>query len=112
MIGALTDMGIPEDEAKHYQDQVGSVKTLVVVRTNDDISAERAADILESSGAENVGGRDFGGEPTSDIDEMRERQTLRKAEPYATDWARGSNFSSERPYSGERSLAAETISDE
>ena len=112
LIGALIDMGIPEDEAKHYQDQVGSGKTLVVVRTNDDVSAERAADILESSGAENVAGRDFGGEPTSDVDQMRKRQTLRDAEPDATDRGRGSNVQTERTYSGDRNLAAETTSDE
>jgi stress response protein YsnF len=112
LIGALTDMGIPEDEAKHYQDQVGGGKTLVVVRANDDVSAERAADILESSGAENVAGRDFGGEPTSDVDELRKRQTLRDAEPDATDWARDTNVQAERTYSSEQIPAAETKADE
>ena len=90
LIGALTDMGVPEDEAKHYQDQVGQGKTLVIVRASDDDSAERAADILESSGAEKIDGREtdtdyildrpsaFGGETQSRDDEVSERQTLRE----------------------------------
>ena len=89
LIGALTDLGVPEDEAKDYQDQVGRGKTLVIVRASDDASAERAADILESSGAEKIAGREtdtdyadnrptaFGGEPESRDDEISQRQTLR-----------------------------------
>ena len=89
LIGALTDMGVPEHDAKHYQDQVGRGKTLVIVRASDDDSAERAADILESSGAEEIDGREtdtdytldrqsaFGGETHSRNDEVSELQTLR-----------------------------------
>lgn len=89
LIGALTDMGVPEDEAKHYQDQVGRGKTLVVVRASGDDFAERAADILESSGAEKVDGREtdsdytldrpssFGRESQSRDNEISERRTLR-----------------------------------
>src|SRR5215207_6298153 len=32
IIGALTDMGVPEDEARHYEDQVRQGKILVTVR--------------------------------------------------------------------------------
>lgn len=95
LIGALTDMGVPEHEAKHYQEQVGVGKTLVIVRASEIASAERAADILESSGAENVAGRDFEGEATSDVDDMRERQTLRDAEPEAQSQARGDSYVTE-----------------
>ena len=89
LIGALTDMGVPEDEAKHYQDQVGQGKTLVIVRASDDDSAERAADILESSGAQKIDGREtdsdyildrpsaVGGETQSRDVEISERQALR-----------------------------------
>jgi uncharacterized protein (TIGR02271 family) len=89
LIGALTDMGVPEHEAKHYQDQVGRGKTLVIVRASDHASADRAADILESSGAEKIDGREtdtdytldrpsaFGGETQSRDDEVSERQTVR-----------------------------------
>ena len=66
LIGALTDLGIPEEEATHYQEQVGRGKTLVVVNTADDAFAERAADILELSGAASIAGRDLGGEPYLD----------------------------------------------
>ena len=93
LIGALTDMGVPEDEAKHYQDQVGQGKTLVIVRASDDASADRAADILESSGAEKIDGREtdsdytldrpsaLGGETQPRDVEISERQTLRNAMP-------------------------------
>ena len=93
LIGALTDMGVPEDEAKHYQDQVGRGKTLVIVRASDDASADRAADILESSGAEKIDGREtdsdytldrpsaLGGETQPRDVEISERQTLRNAMP-------------------------------
>src|SRR3990170_7553390 len=89
LIGALTDMGVPENEAKHYQDQLGRGKTLVIVRASDDTSAERAADILESSGAEKIDGRETNTDYTLDRpsafnagtqsrdDEVSERQTLR-----------------------------------
>jgi uncharacterized protein (TIGR02271 family) len=89
LIGALTDMGVPEGEAKHYQDQIGRGKTLVIVRASDDASAVRAADILESSGAEKIDGREtdtdyildrpsaFRGEPESREYEVSERQTRR-----------------------------------
>ena len=87
LIGALTDMGVPEHEAKHYQDQVGRGKTLVIVRASDDDSAQRAADI-GICGAEKIAGgetdtdsadrpRAFGGETQSRDDEFSERQTLR-----------------------------------
>ena len=83
------DMGVPEDEAKHYQDQVGRGKTLVIVRASDDDSAERAADILESCGAEKIDGREtdtdytldrpsaFEGGTQSRDGEVSDRQTLR-----------------------------------
>jgi uncharacterized protein (TIGR02271 family) len=106
LIGALTDMGVPEDQAKHYQDQVGRGKTLVIVRASDDDSAERAADILESCGADKIDGREtdtdtadrrsaFGGKPES-RDEISERQTLRDEMPEVGAGERDINYRTAR----------------
>jgi uncharacterized protein (TIGR02271 family) len=108
LIGALTDMGVPEGEAKHYQDQIGRGKTLVIVRGSDDASADRAADILESSGAEKIDGSEtdsdypldrpsaFGGEPQSRDDEVSERQTLRNDRSEANPGERDINYRTAR----------------
>ena len=107
LIGALTDMGVPEHEAKHYQDQVGRGKTLVIVRASDDDSAQRAADILESCGAEKIAGGEtdtdsadrrsaFGGETQSRDDEFSERQTLRDDRSEVNPGERDINYRSAR----------------
>ena len=56
LIGALTEMGVPEDEARHYEGQVREGKFLVTVRADDDDEADRAEDIMRSQGAVNVQG--------------------------------------------------------
>jgi hypothetical protein len=86
LIGALTDMGVPEHEARHYEDAVRQGKTLVTVRSEDDAAAERVASIMDSCGAIDIEGDDnrdrseragvFGGEPDSPVAEMREREAL------------------------------------
>jgi uncharacterized protein (TIGR02271 family) len=57
LIGALTDMGVPEHEARHYEDQVRQGKILVTVRADSDDEADRAADIMDADGDVNVEGR-------------------------------------------------------
>lgn len=64
LIGALTDMGVPSDEAKYYEDQLSRGRTLVAVRAVSDDAADRAADILEAYGANEVEGR--ASEPASE----------------------------------------------
>lgn len=83
LIGALTDMGVPEHEARHYEDAVRQGKTLLTVRADDDTSAERVARILENCGAidiEEEADRDrpdvFDDGPDSPS-EMSERRSLR-----------------------------------
>jgi uncharacterized protein (TIGR02271 family) len=56
LIGALTDMGVPENEARHYEDAVRQGKTLLTVRAEDDASAERVAGILDDCGALDIEG--------------------------------------------------------
>jgi stress response protein YsnF len=58
LIGALTDMGVPEHEARHYENAVREGKTLLTVRAQDDASAERVASILENCGADIEGDAD------------------------------------------------------
>ena len=108
LIGALTDMGVPEDEAKRYQDQVGRGKTLVIVRAIDDASADRAAEILEASGAEEIDGREtdddyildrpsaVGGETQSRDVEISERQALRDDRSEANPGERDINYRTAR----------------
>jgi uncharacterized protein (TIGR02271 family) len=86
LIGALTDMGVPEHEARHYEDAVRQGKTLLTVRVEDDASAERVASILDNCGAIEIDGdvdRNhtegrgvFGGAPDASAAEMRERRAL------------------------------------
>jgi uncharacterized protein (TIGR02271 family) len=57
LIGALTDMGVPEHEARHYEDEVRQGKILVTVRADNDDEADRAADIMDADGDVNVEGR-------------------------------------------------------
>ena len=83
LIGALTDMGVPEHEARHYEDAVRQGRTLLTVRTADDAAAERVASILENCGAIDIEGdvdRDrserrgvFGDEADSPVAGIRER---------------------------------------
>jgi hypothetical protein len=56
LIGALMDMGVPEHEARNYEDAVRQGKTLLTVRADDDASAERVASILDNCGAVDIEG--------------------------------------------------------
>lgn len=51
LIGALTDMGVPEQEAIHYEDAVRQGRTLLIVRADDAAGAERVVRTLENCGA-------------------------------------------------------------
>jgi uncharacterized membrane protein len=53
LIGALTDLGVPEEEAHYYAEGVRRGGVLVAVDT-DDQRADRAAEIMERSGAIDV----------------------------------------------------------
>jgi uncharacterized protein (TIGR02271 family) len=54
LIGALTDMGVPEEDARHYEDQVRQGKILVTVRADNDNEADRASEIMLVQGAVDV----------------------------------------------------------
>jgi uncharacterized protein (TIGR02271 family) len=57
LIGALTDMGVPEEDARHYEDQVRQGKSLVTVRADNDNEADRASNIMQLQGAVDVEGQ-------------------------------------------------------
>ena len=56
LIGALTDIGVPEHEARHYEEAVRQGSTLLTVRADDDADAERVATIMENCGAIDIEG--------------------------------------------------------
>ena len=56
LIGALTESGVPEEDAKHYAEGVRRGDVLVTVRTKD-ASADRISSILDDHGAIDVENR-------------------------------------------------------
>jgi hypothetical protein len=52
--GALIGMGLPEDEAKRYLNQIGAGHTLLVVHCDTPVDVLKAKDILVASGAADV----------------------------------------------------------
>jgi hypothetical protein len=52
--GALIGMGIPEHEAKLYEGKVRGGNILISVHTEDRAERERAKQVFEGAGAENV----------------------------------------------------------
>jgi stress response protein YsnF len=82
LIGALTDMGVPEEEARHYESQIREGKVLVAVRADNDEEAERAANIMEIEGAEDVEGRpEESVEATPEYEGTRAREAGHVSEP-------------------------------
>ena len=60
LIGALAGLGIPEFEAKRYQDKIGAGNILISVHTDDGKQRDAAKDIFKRNGAEDIstGGED------------------------------------------------------
>lgn len=54
IIGALVGMGIPEIEAKHYDEKVREGNALITVHTDDMVERERAREILTRHHAEDI----------------------------------------------------------
>ena len=53
MLGALSDMGVPENDSRYWSDAVAQGGALVIVRANSD-TEQRAVHALQSSGAQEV----------------------------------------------------------
>ncbi|MEI7037177.1 hypothetical protein [Fulvimonas yonginensis] len=54
IVGALIGLGIPEVEAKHYDERVREGRALVTVHTEDMAERDRARAIFERHGAEDI----------------------------------------------------------
>jgi hypothetical protein len=54
LIGGLVGLGIPEFEAKQYEDKVRAGNILISVHAEDAKSRSRAKDILETAGAKDI----------------------------------------------------------
>lgn len=99
IIGALTEAGIPEDEAHHYAEGVRRGHVLVTIRT-DESQAERARDIMDQHGAVDVDqrasswrergwtGHNPGAEPLSADELRREREYYSAFERQGEEWRR------------------------
>ena len=61
IIGALVGMGIPEVEAKHYDERVRGGHALVTVQAEDVAELDRARAIFLRHGAEDVSNSTIGG---------------------------------------------------
>ena len=57
LIGSLVGLGIPEHEAKLYEDAVRKGGILLAVRSSDDASTDRIKNILKNANAQNVTSR-------------------------------------------------------
>ena len=66
LTGALVGMGIPEYEAKRYEDRVNEGGILVSVHAADSAWEEKAKDILKSCGAEDISSKNEDSTMTSD----------------------------------------------
>lgn len=56
LIGALIGAGVPENEARYYEDEFGAGRTIVTVDTVD--KSHQAAEVLRSNGAYDLSSRD------------------------------------------------------
>ena len=56
--GALVGMGIPEYEAKRYEGRIKKGGILLSVHTNDNVWKNKGKEILERTGAEDIGTKD------------------------------------------------------
>jgi len=54
IIGGLTEAGVPEEHAGYYAEGIRRGGTLVLVQSDDDARASRAAEILEKDGAVDI----------------------------------------------------------
>ena len=97
MIGALTDSGIPEEEAHHYAEGVRRGDILITVRT-DETRADRAASVMDDNGAVDIDHRvsnwrergwerhDTSSQPLSEDELRREREYYSSTEAQGDRW--------------------------
>jgi uncharacterized membrane protein len=99
IVGALTEAGIPEEEAHQYAEGLRRGHVLVTVRT-DEVRADRARDVMDAQGAVDIEGRasswrergwtghNPGAEPLSADELRREREYYSAFERQGDEWTR------------------------
>jgi uncharacterized membrane protein len=98
LIGALTDFGVPEEDAQYYAEGVRRGDAVVTIRANTAADAERARNIMNDSGAVDIAGRvsswrtrgwmghNPGDEPLSEDEVRREREYYAAFTEQAYEW--------------------------
>ncbi|MFL5237731.1 MAG: hypothetical protein ACJ8EL_09040 [Rhizomicrobium sp.] len=66
VVGGLIGMGIPEFEAKRYEEKLRSGNYLIAVHAHDDKEEDRAKEIFKTAGAEDVTTSSMSSAPKSD----------------------------------------------
>jgi uncharacterized membrane protein len=98
LIGALTDVGVPEEEAHYYAEGVRRGDAVVTIRANTAGDAERARNIMNDNGAADIAarvsswrtrgwaGHNPGNEPLSEDEVRREREYYAAFKGQAYEW--------------------------
>jgi uncharacterized protein (TIGR02271 family) len=111
LIGALTDMGVPEEDARHYEDQVRQGKSLVTVRADNDNEADRASNIMQVQGAVDVEGQSSHGNVEAAADYQGGR-SLDSAESASRNAMSASETRTDRDFrTSEPAIAGQVIPD-
>ncbi len=79
-VGALVGMGIPEYEAKRYEGRVKQGGILLSVHCDNSDWVDRAKDILESTGAEDVASAGEKGADYAESDKPRRRDVMSESD--------------------------------
>ena len=94
LVGTLSELGVPREEAAGYDEQVRHGKTLVTVRTANETEAARVANLMEVEGAVEVeGAGERGNEEAApgyegaraDEEENRKSSSRERVAPHAGD---------------------------
>jgi hypothetical protein len=119
LIGALTENGIPEDEARYYAEGVRRGDILITVQASGD-RADLAASTLDRHHAINIDDRvsswkkrgwtshDTNAAPLSEAELRREREYYSSAERQGKDWARQSHAGAGSGLAGAEAANAKT----
>lgn len=98
LIGALTDVGVPEEDAHYYAEGVRRGDAVLTVRANTAADAERARNIMNDNGALDIAsrvsswrtrgweGHNPGNEPLSEDEVRREREHYAGPREAGTTW--------------------------
>jgi Heat induced stress protein YflT len=95
IIGALTDMGVPEEEARYHQGEIDAGRVIVTVRA--DGRAQEARDILRQNGAHDATDREGRYGPNAPAGKYEPSAAPGAYDPNATPRRDDDNLPPERP---------------